>query len=174
MPRYEPRKLTESFIKSLASGERTFIVRDTKVTGLLLSVNKSSKSYKVQRDLWRGQRGRRSLVKTVRHTIGTTDELSLEQARLKAEDVIRQIKLGIDPNEPLANQPAEGWTVDILYDEYAADMRKRECSEQTIEGALYRRDLYLADWRKLPLTGLSRTMLRAKTPALVEHFEVFA
>ena len=78
------------------------VVRDTKVTGFMLAVNKKSKSYKVQRDLWRGQRGRRQLIKTVRHTIGTTEELSLEDARMKAEDIIRQIRLGVDPNEPLA------------------------------------------------------------------------
>ena len=106
-------------------------MRDTKVTGLLLAVNKTVKTYKVQRDLWRGQRGRREFIKTVRHTLGTTEELTLEQARLKAEDVIRQIKLGIDPNKPLADQKAEGWTVDLLFEEYALDMRKRECSERT-------------------------------------------
>ena len=98
MPRHLPTKLTEAFIRGLPHEETSYVVRDTKVTGLLVAVNKTSKSYKVQRDLWRGQRGRRTLVKTVRHTLGTTDELTLEQARLKAEDVIRQIKLGIDPN----------------------------------------------------------------------------
>jgi len=144
------------------------VVRDTKVTGLLLAVNKKSKSYKVQRDLWRGQRGRRQFVKTVRHTIGTTEELSLEEARLRAEDVIRQIKLGIDPNEPISDQKSEGWTVDILYDEYAADMRKRECTERTIEDVLYRRDLYLADWKRLPLTELTRSMVRAKHEELTQ------
>ncbi len=168
MARYEPRRLTESFIKSLAFVERAYVVRDTKVTGLLLAVNKKSKSYKVQRDLWRGQRGRRQFVKTVRHTIGTTEELSLEEARLRAEDVIRQIKLGIDPNEPISDQKSEGWTVDILYDEYAADMRKRECTERTIEDVLYRRDLYLADWKRLPLTELTRSMVRAKHEELTQ------
>ena len=75
-------------------------------------MNKTCKTYKVQRDLWRGQRGRRQLIKTVRHTSGSTEELTLEQARLKAEDIIRKIKLGIDPNAPPAEQKAEGWTVD--------------------------------------------------------------
>ena len=167
MPRLAPRKLTEAFVKALPLGEPA-LVRDTKVTGLLLAVNKRSKTYKVQRDLWRGQRGRRQLVKTVRHTLGTTDELTLEQARLKAEDVIRQIKLGIDPNEPLAEQKAEGWTVDILFDEYAADMRKRECAERTIVDVLARRDRYLPDWKKLPLTSLTRSMVRAKHKELSE------
>lgn len=168
MPRYKPRKLTEGFIKGLPVDGSSYVVRDAKVTGLLVAVNKNSKSYKVQRDLWRGQRGRRELIKTVRHTLGTTEELTLEQARLKAEDVIRQIKLGIDPNEPLAEQKAEGWTVEVLFDEYAADMRKRECAERTIVDVLARRDRYLADWKKTPLTSLTRSIVRAKHHELTE------
>lgn len=168
MPTYTPRKLTEAFVKALPVGEPA-LIRDTKVTGLLLAINKSCKSYKVQRDLWRGQRGRRQLVKTVRHTLGTTEELTLEQARLKAEDVIRQIKFGIDPNEPLAEQKAEGWTIDVLFDEYAADLRKRECAERTVLDVLGRRDRYLTDWKKLPLTSLTRSMVRAKHKQLTEE-----
>jgi integrase len=168
MPSHKPTKLTEGFVKGLPIDGSAYVVRDTKVTGLLVAVNKASKSYKVQRDLWRGQRGRRQLIKTVRHTLGTTEELTLEQARLKAEDVIRQIRLGIDPNEPLAEQKAEGWTVDILFDEYAADMKKRECADRTIVDVLDRRDRYLADWKKLPLTSLTRSMVRAKHTELSE------
>lgn len=157
----QPRKLTEAYVKALPLGEPC-IVRDTKVTGLMVAVNKRSKSYKVQRDLWQGQRGRRTLLKTVRHTLGSTDELTLEEARLKADDVIRMIKRGVDPNKPNAEQKAEGWTVDILFDEYAADMRKRECSERTIEDTLARRDRYLPEWKKLPLGSLTRSQVRAK------------
>jgi integrase len=161
MPRTEPRKLTEAFIKALPTG-RPLIVRDTKVTGLMIAVNKHSKSYKVQRDLWQGQRGRRTLIKTVRHTLGSVDDLTLEEARHKAEDIIRLIKRGIDPNAPNAEQKADGWTVATLFDEYAADMRKRECSERTIVDMLARRDRNLPDWKDLPLTSLTRSMLRSK------------
>ena len=161
MPRTDPRKLTEAFVKALPLG-RSCLVRDTKVTGLMIAVNKSSKSYKVQRDLWQGQRGRRTLVKTVRHTLGSADDLTLEDARHKAEDIIRLIKRGIDPNAPNAEQKADGWTVATLFDEYAADMRKRECSERTIEDMLARRDRYLGDWKGLPLTSLTRSLVRSK------------
>ena len=167
MPRIEPRKLTEAFVKALPTG-RPLVVRDTKVTGFMIAVNKHSKSYKVQRDLWHGQRGRRTLIKTVRHTLGSTEELTLEEARLKAEDVIRLIKRGIDPNAPQAEQKAEGWTVDILFDEYARDMRKRECSENTIEHTLARRDRYLVDWKGIPLADVTRSMVRAKHQDLSE------
>ncbi|MBK6704264.1 MAG: hypothetical protein IPG56_11250 [Caulobacteraceae bacterium] len=40
--------------------------------GLLVDVNKLNKSYKVQKELWVGERGRRRLAKTVRKTLGTT------------------------------------------------------------------------------------------------------
>lgn len=62
----------------------------------MVAVNKTSKSYKVQRDLWEGQRGRRRLIKTVRHTLGTTEDLTLEDARHKAEDAIRLLRRGVD------------------------------------------------------------------------------
>ena len=90
-----PRKLTEAFVRTLPLGT-PLLVRDTKVTGLMIAVNKRSKTYKVQRDLWRGPRGRRTLVKTVRHTLGTTDEMTLEEARLKAgrrPDLIRILRI---------------------------------------------------------------------------------
>ncbi|MCZ6839565.1 MAG: hypothetical protein O7G13_09830, partial [Alphaproteobacteria bacterium] len=64
-----PTRLTERFIKGLIYKDRSYVVRDTHTTGLMVAVNKNSTSYKVQRDLWRGQRRRRRLIKTVRHTL---------------------------------------------------------------------------------------------------------
>ena len=168
MPNRTPTKLTEAYIKGLPFDGSAYVVRDTKITGLMVAVNKTSKSYKVQRDLWDGQRGRRRLVKTVRHTLGTTDELTLDDARIKAGDVIRMIKRGVDPNAPYAEQKAEGWTIAIMFDEYAADMRQRQCSERSIEDMLARRDRHLTNWANLPLTALTRSMVRAKHQELSE------
>jgi integrase len=159
MPRTSPMKLTEGVIKNLPLGEWKCI-RDTKVTGLMVNVNLNCKSYKVQRDLWRGQRGRRVLAKTVRHTLGTTDEMTLDEARMKAEDVIRQIKLGVDPNKSETTPKAEGWTIENLFDEYAADMRKRECADCSVEDMIARRDRYLSDWKSKPLVELKRSEVR--------------
>ncbi len=53
-----PEKLTEARVKALAFDGKPAVVRDAKVTGLLVAVNKTGKSYKVQRDLWQGPRGR--------------------------------------------------------------------------------------------------------------------
>ena len=72
-----PTKLTKAFIRSLTYEDTSFLVRDTTIKGLMIAVNKHSKSYKVQRDLWVGERGRRRQAKTVRRTLRTTDELTL-------------------------------------------------------------------------------------------------
>lgn len=158
----KPRKLTEAFVRGLAQPTKPYVVRDTAVTGLMLVVNKTCKSYKVQRDLWVGTRGRRRLVKTVSHTLGTSDDLALDEARTLAMDVIARIKRGEDPNAPQPVDPAQTWTVERLYDEYADDMRRRECADRSIADALGRLDFYLGDWKKLPITQITRRVARDK------------
>jgi integrase len=164
-----PTKLTETFISRLPYEGKTYAVRDAHTTGLMVAVNKTSKSYKVQRDLWRGQRGRRRLVKTVRHTLGTTDELTLDEARTRAQEVIAQIKRGTDPNAPGAGPGAEIWTVGGLWDEYEADMIHRGLADRTIAGFRYHLDKYLADWRAVPLTELRRSMCRDRHRKITER-----
>ena len=157
-----PERLTESLIRGLTYGGKPSVVRDAKVTGLLVAVNKTGKSYKVQRDLWQGQRGRRRLVKTVRHTLGTTDEMSLEQAREQAEDVIRLIKGGTDPNAPAADPAADAgtWTVRRMYEEYTADMLARDCAQRTVDDMMARLDRYLPKWTDLSIADVKRSMAR--------------
>jgi len=60
-----PTKLTKAFIKSLVYKGKPVFVRDTDVKDLMVVVNKHSTSFKVQRDLWTGEKGRRRKVKTV-------------------------------------------------------------------------------------------------------------
>ncbi len=150
-----PTKLTEAFVRSLACENKPFVVRDTIIKGLVIAVNKHSKSYKVQRDLWVGQRGRRRKAKTVRHTLGTTQELPLDLARTRAMEVIAQIKQGVDPDAPASGTPSAGmWTVQQMFDEYAEDLRTRECAERTIADLLAQRDRYFDDWKSIPISGI--------------------
>lgn len=122
-----PERLTEAAVKALKYEGKPAIVRDAKGTGLLVAVNKTGKSYKVQRDLWQGQRGRKVLVKTVRHTLGGTEEMTLDDARSRATAVLDLIKRGIDPNAPPPDPSADAgaWTVRRMYEEYCADLRAR-------------------------------------------------
>ena len=159
----KPTKLTEALVRSLEPSDKPYTVRDTAVKGLMLAVNKKSKSYKVQRDLWVGDHGRRRLVKTVRRTLGTADELSIKDARREAMVLIASIQEGVDPNktdEAEETVPAETWTADRMYDEYASDMRARDCSEENIASVLDRKDRLLKDWKSLPIGEVKRSMCR--------------
>ena len=99
------KNLTQEAIEAARSDGSTKFVRDGRVTGLILAVNKTSKTYKVQRDMWREGK-----VKTVHHTLGSTHSMTLDEARTRAQEVTTQIRRGIDPN---ARRDAEGLGVGI-------------------------------------------------------------
>jgi integrase len=157
-----PEKLTEARVKALAYEGKPATVRDAKVAGLLVAVNKTGKSYKIQRDLWQGQRGRKVLVKTVRHTLGGTEEMTLDDARSRAAVLLDQIKRGIDPNAPPPDPSADagGWTVRRMFEEYGADMRARGCVERSITDMMERLDRYLPKWGAMPVAGIKRSQAR--------------
>lgn len=92
-----PRRLTEGYIRGLSCNGSPDFVRDTAARGFLVDVNKRSKTYKLQADLWVGTRGRRRQVKTVRHTPGSIEELPLDEALAGAMTYLGQIKQWVDP-----------------------------------------------------------------------------
>lgn len=157
-----PEKLTEAAVKALKYEGAPAVVRDAKVTGLLVAVNKTGKSYKIQRDLWQGQRGRKKLVKTVRHTLGGTEEMTLDDARSKATAMLDLIKRGIDPNAPPSEPSTDAgtWTVKRMFEEYGADMRTRDCVERSITDMMERVERYLPKWLALPITDIKRSAAR--------------
>lgn len=159
MGKHAPIRLTENIVQKLQFNQKLEVIRDTKVTGLMLVVNKCSKSYKIQRDLWTGQRGRRRLIKTVRITLGKTDEITLDEARIRAEEMLTQIKRGIDPNEKPKDEAA-AWTVARLYKEYADDLRTRDRSERTIKDMDARLNRYLPRWKEMPINEIKRSFAR--------------
>lgn len=165
----QPTKLTEAVVRQLAFEGKPVVIRDTIVKGLMVAVNKHSKSYKVQRDLWVGQRGRRRKAKTVRHTLGTTLDLSLDDARTRAMEIITQVKRGVDPNAKDVAPGAETWTVERMFDEYMADLRKRDCADRTISDVLVQMNRYLADWKSVPISEITRSMARDKHEYISKH-----
>ncbi|MDK3075547.1 integrase family protein [Sedimentitalea sp. JM2-8] len=166
-----PERLTEARVRSLAYEGKPAVVRDAKVTGLLVAVNKGSKSYKVQRDLWQGPRGRKVLVKTVRHTLGGTEEMTLDEARSRALAVLDQIKRGIDPNAPPpdAADDAGTWTVRRMFEEYGADMRARGCVDRSVDDMMDRLARYLPDWADTPITEVRRSAAREEHRRITER-----
>jgi hypothetical protein len=159
---HSPRRLTEGYVKSLSYKTRAFAVRDTAVKGLLVDINKLSKSYKVQKELWVGQRGRRRLAKTVRRTLGTTDEMTLDEARTLALALVAEIKRGKDPNGSFGDIDAGQWTVERMFAEYVADMARRECAERSGRNVLERLERYLRDRKKTPISEIKKSIARER------------
>jgi integrase len=162
MPHHAPRRLTEGYIKGLTYKTRAFAVRDTAVRGLLVDVNKLSKSYKVQKELWVGERGRRRLAKTVRKTLGTTEDMSLDEARTRALAIVAEVKRGKDPNRTWENTDSGSWTVERMFQEYVSDLNRRECAERTARDVIVRMERYLGDWKTLPICEVKKSIAREK------------
>ena len=151
------KNLTQKTVNAERWTGKTRFIRDAGVRGLILAVNKTSKTWKVQRDMWRDKR-----VKTIRHTLGSTDDLTLKQARALAQEVIGQIRRGINPNEPAPEAPASPLTVGELWDQYEARLIRRESAEVTIRSFRYHLDKYLADWRDKPISELRKSLCRER------------
>ncbi len=148
-------RLTERMIQGCEWAGRETQLRDDKLPGFFLSVNKTRKSFKVQADLWQGVPGRRKLVRSIRHTIGTTETHSLADARLMAADILSQIKRGRDPfaakrvqgaPAPLIVGDPTGWTVDELLLGYQTVLDRKESSDRSIENVEEVRVRYLKTW----------------------------
>jgi integrase len=132
-------------------------IHDAKTPGLILAVNKGRNSWRVKADLWRGRRK----IKTVRHTLGTTDQFDLDGARARAQEVLREIRRGVDPNA--GSTPARGvaeMTIGELWQAYSAWMRDQGRAETTITGFRRHLDKYLTDWRGTPLGELRKSTAR--------------
>ena len=150
--------LNEKKIKALTWSGEAQTIRDGKIAGFFVAVNMTCKSYKIQADLWQGPSGRRTLVRTVRHTIGTTETHSLAEARNIAAGLLSKIKRGIDPSPPkrqardgadlmVVNGDPVGWDMDELMLNYQAVLAAEEKSERSIQNVEEARVRYLKRWR---------------------------
>jgi len=163
------KKLTPSLVAALRFQGERLVVRDTQVTGLMVRVQKNSKSYAVQRELWAGPPGARRLVKTCKITLGNVDDMTLDEARDRATALVRQIKRGVDPSAPASSaEPVANWTVEKMIREYAGDLAAREKTARSIADVLatVADGGALADWRERRVPEITKAMARDKHAAL--------
>jgi hypothetical protein len=156
MPRI---KLTERIIPRLrgrpasSKSREPVIYFDISTPGFGVSVSTKTglKSYVIQRDLPNG--------KTRRVAIAAVKEISLEDAREKANDFKYQMRHGIDPKAARRG----GLTLKEAMDAYLATHELREKSVRE-----YRRSIEccLEDWCELKLTEINRTMVEERHQAL--------
>lgn len=142
------QKITVSLLKSLKAGAT---IRDTLQPGFLVQAGQRGASYKLQADLWQGERGRRRLVRTIRHTFARVDEMAPDEARNVARGLLAQIKRGVDPFRKEERTPTRTWTVAEAFAAYARKTHPRPLSPRTVRELEYLLGKYLADWRELPI-----------------------
>lgn len=160
----KPTRLTKRVIDALPTvgpkGKR-YYVRDTAVRGLMIGVNRlGSKSWKVQRDIYREGK----FVRSVRTTIGQWPDMDVDAARARAQEVITQIKRGIDPNAPpeVREDSVLTWTLERLYKEYEAHMRKKDRRDVSIDDMQWRLDTYLPDWKTRKIATITKADCKAR------------
>lgn len=88
---HEPRKLTDTDIRKLKFGGKPYLARDTHTAGLMERLNPRSRTQKGE---------------ALPSNVGSTDELSPDEAYLRAQEVITLVKRGIDSHEIDQSIPA--------------------------------------------------------------------
>lgn len=163
MVNHTPTKLTIRFVENLPWAGRdergrvlSYSVRDTVVKGLMIVVHASTKAFAVQRDLYAQQRdasGRRVKLGTRRVRLGDAKEfLSIEAVRAKAQDVITQLRAGVDPNKPeVKPEPKKEFTFSQALDSYIDRCERKARRPTTIDGYRNLFERYLKDWTDRPL-----------------------
>lgn len=169
MAKFAPAKLTIRFVENLPSAERdergrvlSYSVRDTLVPGLMVVVNANSKSFAVQRDLYSEERdaqGRRVKLGTRRIRLGDAKSfLSIEAVRAKAQEVIAQLRAGIDPNKPAEPEmqpaPKKEFTFVQALESYIDRCERKARRPSTIKGYRNLFNRYFEDWADRPLKEL--------------------
>ncbi|ATQ68730.1 MULTISPECIES: site-specific integrase [Methylosinus] len=130
-----PIKLTKRAVDGLAARERAFIEFDADIAGFGVRVMPSGvKSFVVE---YRPHGGGRSVAKR-RVTLGKTTQLTPEQARRAAADMLAQVRLGADPAAEKASH-REALTVAGLIEAFEAEHVAGKLKDST--GRSYRAGL---------------------------------
>lgn len=157
------KRLTEKTIRSTTYTDAVLLLRDSKLPGFMVAINKTTKSFKIQADLYVGEPGRKVKVKTVRKTLGLFDTMSLEEARAEATKCLAMIKNGIDPNKSYRAQGEEDsstWTVAEALDQYIKACERKGRSERHVGHVAHNKCRYLRPICPLRITSISKSQAR--------------
>ncbi|MFC3902519.1 Site-specific recombinase XerD [Acinetobacter marinus] len=155
-------KLTKSFIDQLELTPA--IYRDVDLIGFAVRINTTYKTYVVEK---------RVHGKNVRATVGIHGQLTLAQARAKAQEMLLDMSRGINPTEVKKNDRLRALGDDeldasqpTLLDAYAIYCVERELAERTRSDYESVINNYLKDWREIKLKNITRKMIQDRHQSL--------
>ena len=144
--------LNDKMIVRLAAADSgQYIVRDADLAGFFLVVGKRKKTFTVQADFWKDGTRRSKRV-----AIGTSDDLSTRDARLKAKAELAKIASGAYAEEPKSVDatPTADITLRQAWERYKLALVRKNRSDGTINGYGDHVERYLKDWLDKPLKEL--------------------
>jgi len=155
-------KLTQTFVDKLRAphpGGKQVIYLDTVTKGFGVQVSGTTTAidYIAQRELPRKVRGAKRQTRRV--NIGPTSSglLGIQVARERAEDVLDQIRRGIDPKAK--GEPEAMYTLGETKQRYFTANKKLSAGSKRAYGQI---DRYLADWLDKPLSSITPEMVEVR------------
>jgi integrase len=142
-------KLTKSVVEKLPlpTGKQTFIY-DTVISGFGVRLSAKTKAFFVER---------RVAGKTRRHSLGHYPDITVDQARKRAETAIGQMTNGIDPNEERKQKAAASLTLADVYAAFRTDRKKlTPTTLKQYDDVMTR---LLVDWANKPWHAISGEMV---------------
>lgn len=129
---------------------------DTVLPGFGLRVGKTKKAFYVEKKI---------NTKSTRVTIGTYPQIFPDQARIKAQELLSQMTLGINPNQVKKTQLAMVIPLGKAFKDFM-DARKRRHKPRTVIN--YERTMKVAfnDWQSIDITKISNEMVSLRHTSL--------
>lgn len=155
-------RLTETKVKSLvAQGvdkADTFpdgrvkprVYRDDKVRGLFVEVNTHSASYKVQSTTIDR--------KTLKQTLGRVTDITLEQARDKAEELLGRVRQG-EARAVIKAPKVKALTLGDAYTRYLEGRDRQHMDPVHTSNIRLNAKTHLSDWNDLPMSAVTYDMV---------------
>jgi len=167
MAKVSTTKITKKFVDNLAFSESgQALYWDSELRGFGVVVGMRTKTYVAQRDI----NGR-----TRRVTVGRHGVIPFDEARNDARDYINHMSKGIDINAQKREARDRHVTLEQAMEIHFEKLRREEKAENTIADYTNSIDRYLGDWRKRPLTDISRSQITDRHTRIgKEHGQVSA
>lgn len=126
----------------------------TDLRGFGVVVGKLNKTFVVQRDV----KGRSRRV-----SIGRYGEITVHEARRRAEEVMGEMRAGVDPLAQRRAAAANNMTLEEAWKLYKeGHLEAKERSPRTVSDYEANLNRYLSDWLKRPLVEITRTAAHAR------------